>query len=184
MFETAIHWVKGIEPLRLGLMARPCGGEFLQDEVSAWSRASVAIVVSLLESEEIRELELRDEPSLCSEQGIVFRHFPIADRGTPRSQRDATALIVELHSELVQGLAVAIHCRAGIGRTGLVAGCVLRELKVPAAEVFHTLSRSRGLAMPDTAAQAKWVAEYRAADQRAHDLIRNPRQDGGDSPWL
>jgi protein tyrosine/serine phosphatase len=55
---------------------------------------------------------------------------------------------------------VAIHCRAGIGRTGLVAGCLLHLLQVPYEDIFHLLSRSRGLAVPDTAAQVEWVAKY------------------------
>jgi protein-tyrosine phosphatase len=167
VFETTIHWIQGIEPHRLGLMARPRGGEFLYDEVLAWRQASVATIVSLLEPHEVRELELKAEPSLCAEQGIEFRHFPIPDRGIPHLRKDVSALIVELHSKLVQGHAVAIHCRAGIGRTGLVAGCLLRELKVPRAEVFHILSRSRGVAIPDTSAQAEWVEKYTVALQDA-----------------
>jgi protein-tyrosine phosphatase len=167
VFETVIHWVQGIEPHRLGLMARPRGGEFLHEEVLAWRQASVGTVVSLLESHEVRELELKAEPTLCAEHGIEFRHFPIPDRGIPQSRKEASVLVVELHSKLAQGHAVAIHCRAGIGRTGLVAGCLLRELKVPRSEVFHILSRSRGIAMPDTSAQIEWVEKYTTAFQDA-----------------
>ena len=163
MFETSVHWVRGIGPHRLGLTARPRGGEALREEVAAWREASVAVVVSLLESHEVRELELTAEPSECEEHGIEFRHFPIADRGVPRSARDAQALVVEIHYALVLGRAVVIHCRAGIGRTGLVAGCLLHRLKVPRDRIFDLLSRSRGLSMPDTAEQAQWVEQYAVA---------------------
>jgi protein-tyrosine phosphatase len=168
MFETTIHWVRDIPPHRLGLMARPRGGDSLREEVAAWQRASLNVVVSLLEPQEIRELELREEPALCAEHGIVFRHFPIPDRGIPASQRDAAALIDELCGELAKGKAIAIHCRAGIGRTGLIAGSLLHGLGVPGRDVFHLLSRSRGVAMPDTSAQAEWVAQY------AHGTRRSP----------
>ena len=160
MFETTIHWVKGIEPHRLGLMARPSGGESLHEEVAAWRNASVGLVVSLLESHEVRELQLKAEPTLCVEQGIEFRHFPIPDRGVPESTRETSILVAELHANLVQGKAVVIHCRAGIGRTGLVAGCILQKLRIPRTEIFHLLSRSRGLAMPDTSAQVEWVEKF------------------------
>ena len=160
MFETTIHWVKGIEPHRLGLMARPSGGESLHDEVAAWKNASTALVVSLLEAHEIRELELKAEPALCAGQGIEFRHFPIPDRGVPQSVREASALVDELHSNLIQGKAVAVHCRAGIGRTGVVAACILHKLRIQRTEIFHLLSRSRGLAMPDTSAQVEWVEKF------------------------
>ncbi|HEX7863314.1 MAG TPA: tyrosine-protein phosphatase [Variovorax sp.] len=160
MFETTIHWVRGIPPHRLGLMARPRGADALREEVAAWQRASVDVVVSLLEAHEIRELELQEEAVLCAEYGIAFRHFPIPDRGTPQSQREAVALISELNAGLVGGKAIAIHCRAGIGRTGLIAGSLLHTLGVPGKDIFHLLSRSRGVAMPDTSAQAEWVERY------------------------
>jgi len=160
MFETTIHWVQDIAPYRLGLMARPRGGESLREEIAALQRASVGMVVSLLESHEIRELELREEASLCAEHGIAFRQFPIPDRSTPRSHREVRALIAELTAELAGSRPVAIHCRAGIGRTGLIAGCVLHALGIPEKDIFRLLSRSRGVAVPDTAAQADWVRKY------------------------
>jgi protein-tyrosine phosphatase len=164
MFEPSLHWVSGIDPHRLALMARPRGGEWLREEVAAWHNAKVNSVVSLLEPHEVRELELKAEPSLCAEHGIEFRSFPIADRGTPSSARELASLLTQLRSELVRGKVVAIHCRAGIGRTGLVAGCLLHMLGVPGAEIFHVLSHSRGVAVPDTSAQAEWVERF----MRAH----------------
>ena len=160
MFETSLHWVSGIDPHRLALMPRPRGGEWLREEVDAWHNAQVDSVISLLESHEVRELELKAEPSLCAEHGIEFRSYPIADRGTPSSSRELASLLAQLHAELVQGKVVAIHCRAGIGRTGLVAGCLLYMLGVPGAEIFHVLSRSRGVSVPDTSAQVEWVERF------------------------
>ena len=161
MFEPSLHWVAGIGSHRLALMPRPRGGEWLHEEVLAWRNAGVNSVVSLLEPHEARELDLKAEPSLCRDQGITFRSFPIMDRGTPSSTgRELPALLAQLHAELLQGQAVAIHCRAGIGRTGLVAGCLLHLLGVPFEDIFHLLSRSRGVAMPDTAAQVEWVERF------------------------
>ncbi|MBC7989881.1 MAG: dual specificity protein phosphatase family protein [Luteimonas sp.] len=160
VFETPLFWVAGIEPHRLALSPRPRGGEDLRAEVVGWKNAGVGIVVSLLEATEVRELELREEPSLCRELGLAFHSFPIRDRGAPESVRELSALIAELHRQLLAGTAIAIHCRAGIGRTGLVAGSLLRRLGFPTSEVFHLLSRSRGVAVPDTEAQVQWVEKY------------------------
>ena len=167
MFETPVHWVQGIAPHRVGLMARPRGGEALREEVEAWRAAQVRTVVSLLESHEVRELELRAEPALCAEAGMGFRHFPIPDRGVPQSARELSVLIAALHADLAEGAPIAIHCRAGIGRTGLVAACLLHRLRVPRGEIFLMLSRSRGLAMPDTPEQAAWVEKYSRAHPNA-----------------
>jgi Dual specificity phosphatase, catalytic domain len=163
LFETTVHWVKGIEPNRLGLMARPRGGEWLGEEVAAWKAASLVAVVSLLESREVRELELREEAALCAKNGIKFLNFPIVDRGTPSSGKELSVMVAELRDILERGNAVAVHCRAGIGRTGVVAACLLHSLRVPYGDIFHMLSRSRGVAMPDTSAQADWVKNYTEA---------------------
>ncbi len=160
MFETPLHWVSGIEPHRLALMARPRGGEDLRSEVVAWQAAGIGLVVSLLEPSEVRELELGGEAQLCEEHQVEFRSFPIRDRGTPESTRELLALLAELEHQLRAGKAVAIHCRAGIGRTGLVAGSLVHRLGVPLAEVFQLLSRSRGVPVPDTEAQVQWVQKY------------------------
>jgi protein-tyrosine phosphatase len=174
-FGPSLHWVQGIQPHRLALMPRPRGGEWLQDEASGWSKAGVQTVVSLLEPHEVRELELTAQADRCREQGIEFRSFPIVDRGVPRSAPQAAALFAELHAQLLQGRAVAVHCRAGIGRTGLVAGCLLHLLGVPYADIFHVLSRSRGVAMPDTAAQVEWVERYVRATKSAAQMAHPPR---------
>ncbi len=163
MFEPSLHWVQGIEPYRLALMPRPRGGEWLQDEILAMQRAGVQSIVSLLEAEEARELELTGQAAACSRAGIDFRSFPIPDRGTPHSAQRASELIVDLHAQLLQGKALAVHCRAGIGRTGLVAGCLLHLIGVPYGDIFHRLSRARGIAMPDTAGQVEWVERFARA---------------------
>lgn len=160
MFEPSLHWVDGIAPHRLALSARPRGGEWLADEVAHWHAAGVRCVLSLLEPHEVRELELVAQRALCAGHGIACRSFPIPDHGTPSSRREVSALVDELHADLMQGTSLLIHCRAGIGRTGLVAGCLLHRLGVPFEDIFHRLSRARGVAVPDTAEQADWVQRF------------------------
>ena len=169
MFTTPLHWVAGIEPHRLALSARPRGGDDLAEEVAAWRAAGVGVVVSLLEPAEVRELELQQEARLCAEHAIAFRSFPIRDRSEPASTAALATLVTELHEHLSAGHAVAIHCRAGIGRTGVVAGCLLHRLGIASADVFHLLSRSRGIAMPETEAQIAWVERHaRETRPQAH----------------
>jgi protein-tyrosine phosphatase len=160
MFEPSFRWVSEIEPYRVALMPRPRGGEWLGEEMAAWRQAGIGFVLSLLEPAEVRELELDAERSVCITEGIQFVSFPIPDRGTPVSSREFSVILTQLHSELLAGNAIAIHCRAGIGRTGLVAGCLLHLLRIPSKDIFPLLSRSRGLTVPDTPEQVAWVERY------------------------
>ena len=160
MLAPEIYWVPEMKAARLAVMPRPRGDDWLGDEVSGWHAAGIDHVVSLLEMHEVRELGLAEEAALCEQNGVGFVSFPIADRSVPSSLHAAAGLIRSIEARLAQGEAVAIHCRAGIGRSGLMAACVLVNLGVPQSEVFPRISRGRGIQVPDTPAQVEWLARY------------------------
>ena len=155
-----IYWIPEVVTGRLGLMARPRAGDWLRDEVSAWREAGVNVVISLLETSEIVELDLRDEERLCRESDIEFVSFPIADRGVPTSVAQTAQLVDHVVSRLHAQRAVAIHCRAGIGRSTLIAACVLYQLGFPMEEVFARLTLARRVSVPDTPTQTQWLSTF------------------------
>jgi protein-tyrosine phosphatase len=69
-------------------------------------------------------------------------------------------LVGELTDEIASGRKVGIHCRMGIGRSGLVAACVMAWLGVPRDQLFPMLSKARRLEVPDTPEQVRWVLQY------------------------
>ena len=159
--KPEIFWIPGLPPGgRLGIMARPRSGEWLRDEVAGWCSVGLSSVVCLLEAAEARELGLEDEAMLCESSRIEFISFPISDRGVPSSVERTTQLVERLLASLRNGSSVAIHCRAGIGRSSLIAGCVLLALGFPEREIFPRLSRARGLQVPDTATQVAWLTRF------------------------
>lgn len=158
--QQDVYWIREIEPIRLAIMPRPRSGEWLPDEIDEWQRQRIGAVVSLIERHEEVELGLQTEAALCARRGIEFLAFPIADRGIPTSVRDVDVLVDGLVTRLRGNVAVAIHCRAGIGRSGLIAGCVLLKLGMQQQEIFQALTRARGVTVPDTAGQIEWLNQF------------------------
>jgi hypothetical protein len=56
---------------------------------------------------------------------------------------------------------VGLHCRAGIGRSALVAACVLVLMGMAPGTAFDLIGKARGVRVPDTEGQREWVAKFR-----------------------
>src|SRR5262245_7148922 len=134
--RSDIYWIDGTQSGRLAIMARPRAGDWLEDEIASWRDAGVEVVVSLLEPGGVAELGLADEAGLCARHGIKFVGFPIPDRGVPAIEHDAVMLARQLAEQIGAGQSVAIHCRAGIGRSALMAACTLRILGMTTDTAF------------------------------------------------
>ena len=157
---TELHWVDGPWQGKLALAARPRGGEWLEDEMTHWSGEGVDTIVSLLEGEEERDLDLSGEGREARKHGMRFKSLPIGDRQVPESDIAFARAIDELDSELGAGRNVLVHCRQGIGRTGLVAGSlfILKGFKPDVA--LSRLSEARGIPVPETAEQRLWLHQH------------------------
>jgi protein-tyrosine phosphatase len=160
MLQPDVYWLRELEGVRLALMPRPRSGEWLADEIAGWNRSGVQAVVSLLDSHEVKELGLADEQSLCHGVNLQFVSFPIPDRGVPSNSVEFAKLVTALEHRLRSGESVAVHCRAGIGRSGLLGACVLSAFGVDPDSAFGMLSRARGVTVPDTDAQVAWVRQF------------------------
>jgi protein-tyrosine phosphatase len=137
--------------------SRPRGGDWLADEISGWRKAGLDVVVSLLEKDEAVQFELGHEGIVAETKGVRFVSFPIPDRGVPASTREALSLFGDLAAALEQGKNVAVHCRQGIGRSGLVAAGVLLRSGMGVDKAIEVVSAARGEAIPETAAQFQWI---------------------------
>jgi len=144
----------------IGIMPRPRGGAWLEDEIRAWRDAGADLVVSLLEPAEARELELEAEESLCLQAGLDFKSFPIPDRGIPDSRSEVVQLVERLSNSVLGGNGVVIHCRAGIGRSAMVAAIVMLSLSAATDKVFELISQARGCDVPDTLEQTQYALTF------------------------
>jgi protein-tyrosine phosphatase len=148
-------------PGRLALMARPAGGETLETEIAALRAAGVDKLVSALTSRDQSKLELENEAALAVAAGISFVAFPIHDFGTP--DRDALVdLAAELADDLRHGRFVTIHCRGGVGRSGLIACAVVIDFGASAEEAIEVVSQARGCTAPETEEQRQMLRDLAA----------------------
>jgi protein-tyrosine phosphatase len=76
---------------------------------------------------------------------------------------DELALSQRLADEVRAGRFVVTHCRAGIGRSSMLAGATLVRLGVPAPEAWKLIRAARGLPVPDNGEQERWLYDFAAA---------------------
>lgn len=162
-----VYWISGPWVGRLAILARPRPGDWLVDEIQGWRDAGVQVVVSLLSEDEASELGIHDEPRLVHENGLRFISFPIEDYSVPASEDALRQLVRDVEALLDQGCNVGVHCRAGIGRSSLVAACLLVNCGHDVETSFEQVSTARGAPVPDTRAQREWVGEFARVSHRA-----------------
>jgi protein-tyrosine phosphatase len=159
MMKAEAYWVPGPWPGRLGIVPRPRGGDWLDDEIRSWQAAGIDLVTSLLTPEEVAELELQEEGVRSHVEGLEFVSFPIPDYGVPSSRRDLKDIVHRLEAALEAGKHVAVHCRQGIGRSSVLTASLLISAGVDPDEAFRRIEKARGRPVPDTPEQREWVAQ-------------------------
>jgi protein-tyrosine phosphatase len=155
-------WVETRNGVRLAIVPRPRGEDWLEHELSQMKLAGVDVLVSMLQSDEAIELGLAAEAQVCETAGITFRSFPITDRETPRSMASFAKFVEELRAEANAGRSVAVHCRASIGRASLLLAAMMVSEGFTPAEAFRRLTIARGIQVPDTPDQVHWIEHFAA----------------------
>ena len=158
--KSTIYWIPGNWAGRLAILARPRGNDWLSDEIQGWRDAGVQVVVSLLGEEEERELGLAEEAQIVRASNLRFINFPIEDYGVPSSEVELHQLVKEVEQLLDHGHNVGIHCRAGIGRSSIVAACLLVSGGEAVETSFEQIQKARGVQVPDTVNQRAWVVDF------------------------
>lgn len=93
---------------------------------------------------------------------IEFIKFPMQDRGTPASLSEFDKLCRNLALKIEDGFSIGVHCRAGIGRSSILASSIMAHLGFNAKDALNIISQSRRMKVPDTEIQEAWINEYYA----------------------
>ncbi|HEY3354677.1 MAG TPA: cyclin-dependent kinase inhibitor 3 family protein [Polyangia bacterium] len=150
-------------PGRLGLTCAPgkCEpGEAerdLDDDVRQLREEHGAdLLVCLVERHELQLLRIEDLLARAGAGGLATAWFPIRDGSVPASRASLRGLLDRIVAALRAGRTVIIHCRGGLGRTGLVAAACLVGLGARPAEALAAVRAVR----PGSAGapeQERWV---------------------------
>jgi protein-tyrosine phosphatase len=138
---------------RIAIVARPRGGDWLCDELSALSTKGINVLVSTLTEEQSLELGLEREAEDGEAVAIRFMNLPIPDRSVPSDAADFLRRVDQLAEMVKDGRSLGVHCRASIGRSSVLAVSVLVRLGLDPGE------SARGCSIPDTPDQRQWVIQ-------------------------
>lgn len=141
----------------LAIMAHPASAASVASTISEIAALGFHQVVSLLEPAEADALGLAHEAELVTAQSMKFVSFAIPDMGLPASGEEFARLAQNLFGEIEAGTNTLIHCRGGIGRSGLLAAAVLLRSGKDVQEAFAQVSLMRGRRVPETTQQGAWL---------------------------
>lgn len=161
--STKLYWVPGPWPGKLAIAPRPRGDDWLEDEINGWRLAGIDTVLSLLTSEEELDLDLTAEPNQVKQAGLSFLSLPIPDRRVPSSPSEAAPVLDNVDRELESGKTIVIHCRQGVGRSGMMAACLLVMRGKDPQSAVDEVERARGTAVPETDEQRRWIDLFAAS---------------------
>jgi hypothetical protein len=97
-----------------------------------------------------------------------YQNSPIADTAVPASANQVRQLLLDIRAAVEAKRCTYVHCRAGIGRTGLVMGCYLADAaddgKAAIKELNQLWQQSERAnswpTIPQTAEQADYIRRW------------------------
>jgi protein-tyrosine phosphatase len=145
---------------KLYLHAMPGRYESWASSREAISHKDMHRVVSLASLEEIQQ-KSPDYAQAIESNDLPWEQvlFPVPDFGVPDDRTGFLSLACSIAAGLQADQRILVHCGAGIGRTGILAICVLMALGMGKEESYQIV-RSAGSRpeMPEQDELVDWVA--------------------------
>lgn len=146
------------------LIFTPCPGtkeSSLEQALSVLKEAGAAAVISLMPHHELTTNGAEQTAEQCQALGLGWYHLPVADEQVPQQDFDAgwKASGPAILEQLRGGQSLAIHCKGGSGRTGLIAARILIEAGIVRAEAIALVQALRPKAIQHPA-HVSWISQF------------------------
>lgn len=130
----------------------------LDEDMRAIRDWGASVVVSLIEPHEFDFLRVPGLADAVARHDMRWLHLPVRDVDIPdeRFELGWQSAGPTIHQRLRAGERILIHCRGGLGRTGLVAALILAERGCDPREAIRRVRSARPGAI-ETAAQEQYV---------------------------
>lgn len=130
------------------LIFTPCPGTKganLVESISTLKQAGADMLITLMFDEEMERNDVSSLSSECEKQGIEWIQLPIIDDAAPNEIFESlwSAQKPSILSTINTKETIAVHCKGGTGRTGLVIGLILLALGWPCERVIETVQKIR-----------------------------------------
>jgi ADP-ribosyl-[dinitrogen reductase] hydrolase len=132
----------------------------MHTDIAAIADWGAVALVTLMESHELDFLGVSGLGNAVLAQGMGWYHLPVQDVSVPNIVFEAQWADTgsALRSQLLAGQSVVVHCRGGLGRTGIVAARLLIELGEKPVTALERVRAARPGAV-ETAEQEKYVLQ-------------------------
>lgn len=134
------------------LIFTPCPGTKeanLVESLTTLKEAGTNMLLTLMFDEEMQANKAENLPSECEQQGISWLQLPIADDAAPNESFETPwqANIDSIIDLLKNKGTIAVHCKGGSGRTGLVIALILLAYGWDSGKVIAEVQKLRPKAL-------------------------------------
>ena len=153
---------------RIGLCPLPGRGGDYAGDLAALLAWRPAMVLSMTTEAELEAGGAERLPGDLSVAGVMWRHLPVGDFGTPSAATTALwrPVSAEAHRMLQRGGGVLAHCYGGCGRSGMAILRLMVETGETPTAALDRLRAARPCAV-ETQAQLAWATGHRRAATEA-----------------
>ncbi len=119
--------------------------------IPAYKKNDISLIVILSSDEEIERLTGRDLHSIYKLEGFEILYLPIPDFSTPETD-EFRVVFEQVLTRSKSGKGTAIHCHAGLGRTGMFVACLAKlGMDYSSDEAIHWVRKiiSGAVEVPD-----------------------------------